>query len=66
MYRYTGTDGAHYIGIPARDLSRAEFEALDKAQQEAVKSGNLYAAVGEPKEAPAESTPKEEAPKGKK
>ena len=66
MFRYTGTGGAHYIGIPARDLTPAEFEALDKTQQAAVKSGNLYAAVAEPKDLPAQEAPKEDAPKGKK
>lgn len=44
MYKYVG-NGNWIAGVPARDLSRAEFEALDGDLQEAVKKCGLYELV---------------------
>lgn len=40
--RYTG-DGSEYLnGIPARNLSDEEYEALDREQKHAVRTSGLY------------------------
>ena len=43
LYRYTG-DGAHYPGVPARDLTAEEVAALSTEQQADVRSGHIYRA----------------------
>lgn len=40
-YRYVGA-GSFYHGIPARDLSQAEYEALTEDQRKLVREGSLY------------------------
>lgn len=43
MYKYKGTDPKQYIlGVPARNLSDEEFEALPKDVQDACLKSNLY------------------------
>ena len=49
VYKYQGTPPEHYEGVPARDLTEEEFEALEPQQQFNVEEGNLYRAVGQPK-----------------
>jgi hypothetical protein len=58
-YRYTGGDPmqAHHSGIPARDLSKAEYDALDTEQKATVRSSPIYERVE------ATAPPKEDAPK---
>ena len=60
IYRYIG-DGAHYPGIPARDLSAEEAAALSPEQQADVYSGHVYRAEEEAEQA-APAAPVEEAP----
>lgn len=43
--RYTG-DGEFHSGIPARDLSRDEYDALDKEQRAVVRDSPLYDYAG--------------------
>ena len=40
-YKYAG-DGDHFIGVPARDLTKEDFEALSDEQKEAVKKSGTY------------------------
>lgn len=40
-YRYNGS-GNYISGIPARDLTDDEFNALPESQQKAVKKSGLY------------------------
>ena len=40
MYKYIGT--GWLVGIPARDISKEEFESMDKEKQALVKSCGLY------------------------
>ena len=40
MYKYVGT--SFLVGVPARDITKQEFETLTKEQQEAVKNSGLY------------------------
>ena len=44
-FYYIG-DGSGYYGIPARDLTKAEYEALQNVQKEMVKESQLYKAAG--------------------
>ena len=50
IYRYIG-GGAHYPGVPARDLDDADMAALSPEQQADVRSGHAYRAEDD---APAE------------
>lgn len=43
MYKYIGN--GFIVGIPARDIPRAEFETFDKATQDVIKSCGLYELV---------------------
>lgn len=63
-HRYIGEGGAHFIGIPARDLTADEFDALDEQQRAAVTGGGIYEPVATPaSEGAKEATPaKEEKP----
>lgn len=47
-WTYTGRDGAHYIGVPMRDLTAEEFDALDERCRDLVRAGVLYAPAGAP------------------
>lgn len=40
MYKYIGS--GFIVGIPARDIPRAEFETFDKETQNVIKSCGLY------------------------
>lgn len=40
--RYTGKDGAHHSGIPARDLTDDDWAALDAEQQAIVATSPAY------------------------
>ena len=46
VYTYTGmgADGSinYYCGVPPRDLSQADYDALTAAQQAQVASGIIY------------------------
>ena len=44
-WRYTGTDGLYYTGVPMRDLTADEFAALPEHLQAAVASGVIYEQV---------------------
>lgn len=44
MYKYIG-NGNWVVGVPARDLSMVEFEALDSDLQDVVKKCGLYELV---------------------
>lgn len=46
-YRYTG-EGERYRGVPARDITQAEYEALGPLEQRTVLTSGAY------KEAPAQ------------
>jgi hypothetical protein len=46
MYKYKG--GGFIVGIPARDISKEEFETFDKVTQEAIKTSGLYELVKKP------------------
>jgi hypothetical protein len=41
IYRYLGT-GEFYNGIPARDLTQGDFDALGEQEQAIVRTGDLY------------------------
>jgi hypothetical protein len=43
-YIYKGKDGQHVDGVPARDLTEQEFEALSDEQQKACIDSGLYVA----------------------
>lgn len=45
---YTG-NGAFYRGIPARDLTVEEWEALDKDSQDMLKKSSIYTVLSKPK-----------------
>jgi hypothetical protein len=69
-YRYTG-DGTTYVeGVPARDLTRAEWNALTAEQKKAVRSSGLYErAAGRQDDEPdegAEEQPADDAENGEK
>jgi hypothetical protein len=49
VYKYQGKDTEHYVGVPARDLTEEEFDALGPQEQFNVVEGSLYKAVGQPK-----------------
>lgn len=49
-YRYIGA-GAFFEGIPARDLTEADWAALSKEQQTAVANSAIYVAVSTTKKA---------------
>ena len=51
-YRYTGDGSQFYSGVPARDLTDHDFEALDEQHRRLVIEGSLYEPVVE--EPPAE------------
>jgi hypothetical protein len=40
MYKYLG--GGFIVGIPARDISKTEFDALNKTVQDVIKDCGLY------------------------
>lgn len=40
-YHYVG-NGDHFVGIPQRDLSKDEFDALTDEQKTAVAKGGVY------------------------
>lgn len=40
-YKYVG-DGTYLPGVPARDLSKDEFDALSDEQKETLKQSGLY------------------------
>jgi hypothetical protein len=40
--RYVGDKRQFFIGVPARDLTKAEFDALDPLQQRDVLASNIY------------------------
>jgi hypothetical protein len=40
--KYIGTEGAHHSGIPARDLSQADYDALDTDQRAIVRASTAY------------------------
>ncbi len=42
---YIGKSGAHYSGIPARDLTEADWDALTPKQQKIVSKSPLYEMV---------------------
>lgn len=42
---YIGQSGAHYSGIPARDLTEADWDALTPKQQKTVSKSPLYTLV---------------------
>lgn len=42
IYRYVGAPGFHN-GIPARDLTQADLDALDDRQREIVQESVIYA-----------------------
>jgi hypothetical protein len=42
---YVGRGGAHYNGIPARDITEAEWEQLTPKQQKLVSKSPLYEMV---------------------
>jgi hypothetical protein len=51
VYRYLGhpsDQGAHYRGVPARDLDVSDVADLTDEQVAAVRDGDLYAAVKAP------------------
>jgi hypothetical protein len=39
--RYTG-NGAFFVGIPAKNFTKSEFEALEPHQQNEVLTGTIY------------------------
>ena len=39
---YTGLNGAHYHGIPARDISEEEWEQLTPKQQKMIAKSPIY------------------------
>ena len=43
--RYVG-DGDYILGVPARDLTKDEFEALSEAQKKQCKESGLYVMPG--------------------
>ena len=44
--KYVGS--SFYIGIPARDITRAEFEAMSKEQQDLLLASSHYQIVAKP------------------
>jgi len=42
VIKYTGDGSEYHSGIPARDLSAAEYDALDKEQRATVRSSPIY------------------------
>jgi hypothetical protein len=71
--KYIGTEGAHYSGIPARDLSQADYDALDTDQRAIVRASTAYdyagfKAAGDKAKAkdaaPSEAAPAKDASKG--
>ena len=40
--KYTGENDEHYMGIPARDLTEDEFEALSDDQKATLKASAFY------------------------
>lgn len=51
MHKYTG-NGAFLQGVPARDLTKQEWDALSADQRGAALSLGLYAAPERPKRKP--------------
>jgi hypothetical protein len=45
--RYKGTDGAHFHGIPAADMTEEEFASLTDEQKATVAASPLYSLRGE-------------------
>lgn len=62
-YKYTGGDPseAHHSGIPARDLTRADYEGLDKEHRETLRRSAIYEKVEAAKAEPKPSEEKAEA-----
>jgi len=42
VIKYTGKDGEYHSGIPMRDLSGPEFDALDAEQRAVVRASPVY------------------------
>ena len=42
LYRYVDSGGGHFVGVPPRDLTKAEFDALSDADKENVTKSGLY------------------------
>jgi hypothetical protein len=40
--KYTGENGEHYMGIPARDLTEDEFDALSDDQKATLGASKFY------------------------
>lgn len=40
-YRYVG-DGSYLHGVPARDLTKDDYDALSDEQKDAVRKSNVY------------------------
>lgn len=47
-YTYTGNGSQFIAGVPARDLTEAEFNALPQEQQDACIKSGLYALPAQP------------------
>lgn len=45
VYKYVG-DGSYFHGVPPRDLTKDDFDALDDEQKESVTKGALYTKKG--------------------
>lgn len=41
-YRYVATGGEHFVGIPQRDLTHDEFDALNDENKENVTKSGIY------------------------
>lgn len=41
-YRYVATGGEHFVGVPPRDLTEEEFEALGDEDKHNVTESGLY------------------------
>jgi hypothetical protein len=52
-------EGGSFPGVPLRDLTEEEFDALDKNTQESIDASPIYRKSPLPKAAKAKSAPKE-------
>lgn len=50
-YRYTG-GGAQFRGVPARDITQAEYDTLGPREQRTVKESGVYKPMAAPKADP--------------
>lgn len=57
--RYVGGGKQFFIGIPARDLTKAEYDRLDLGQKRDVDSSDIYEVVAPEKNAPAKTNESE-------